>query len=65
MSDKHKELIQIKLVMLSNNGSPAYVEWFSHTDSRNHIAAAEKFCDMFGYTFEELEQIALEYQKTL
>ncbi len=54
MEVKTDENIVIKQV-LKNNGTPAYVEWFAVSDSRNHILSAVHFCDTFGYSMKELK----------
>ncbi len=55
MQVKADENIVIKQV-LKNNGAVRFVEYFSNTDSRNHIISAERFCELFGFSMEELEQ---------
>ena len=42
--------------ILKNNGEPRFVEFFSPSDSRTHIMSADRFCEMFGYTLEDLEE---------
>ena len=56
MEIKTNDNIEIKQILMSN-GIPAFVEWFSTTDSRNHILSATHFCDTFGYTLEELKKL--------
>ena len=51
------EEIEIKQVLMSG-GKPGYVEFYSPTDSRTHIMNAERFCDVFGYTAEELNNMS-------
>lgn len=52
----NKENIQIRQV-LTNGGSPAFVEYYSANDSRNHIINANRFCDVFGYTLDDLKKL--------
>ena len=47
------EDINIKQILM-NNSEPRFVEFYSHKDNRNHIMNAAKFCDVFGYSIEEL-----------
>ena len=49
-----KENIKIKQVLM-NGSNIAYVEFYSHSDNRNHIINAERFCDVFGVSMDELE----------
>ncbi len=46
--------IQIKQI-LKSNGEPSFIEFYSPADSRTHIMSAEKFCEVFGYTVEDLK----------
>lgn len=50
----NKENIQIRQVLM-NSGSPAFVEYYSASDSRNHIINANRFCEIFGVSMAELE----------
>ncbi len=47
------EKIIIKQV-LKNNGEIAYIEFCRHSDSRNHILNAKTFCDVYGWSMDEL-----------
>jgi len=51
--DERKEDIVIRQI-LTDNGVPKYVEWFSHTDSRNHILSVDKFKTVLGYSDDEI-----------
>ncbi len=51
-----KEEIVIRQV-LKNNGEIKFVEFYSPTDSRNHVINAERFCTVFGYSMEDLKKI--------
>ncbi len=55
MKVKVDENIKIKQILMSN-GVIKFVEYWSDASSRNHIISADRFCDVFGYTVEELEQ---------
>ena len=37
-----------------------FVEFYSVSDSRNHILSADTFCDVFGYTLNDLRKISKE-----
>lgn len=50
-----KETIEIRMVLISADGKPKYVEYFSPHDNRTNIINAERFCEIFGYRMEELE----------
>ena len=56
MKLNENEDINIKQVLMGS-GEPRYVEFYSHADSRNHIMNAERFCDVFGYSMKELEEV--------
>ena len=55
----NKKNIQIRQV-LTNGGSPTFVEYYSASDSRNHIINANRFIDIFGYKMEDLKQLQKE-----
>jgi len=43
--------------ILKSNGEIKFVEFYSPTDSRNHILNVERFCIVFGYSMEDLKKI--------
>ncbi len=50
---KTEPKIIINMVMFAN-GQPAFVEFSSTLDRKMRIAKAARFCNMSGYTMEEL-----------
>jgi hypothetical protein len=59
INDMEKTAIKIKMVLV-NGGNPSFVEFFSYSDSRTHIINAERFCSVFGYTIEDLNQFHVQ-----
>jgi hypothetical protein len=54
---KGNEKVEIRMVLM-NNDKPSYVEFYAHSDNRNHIIDAERFCEIFGYSMDELRAIS-------
>ncbi len=48
--------IQIKQILMSGD-RVSFVEFYSYSDSRNHIINAERFMESFGYSIEDLKQL--------
>ncbi len=58
MNDLNSNDIKIKNIMKSAAGEPRFVEFYSHKESRNHIINADRFCEIFGYTMDDLKEVS-------
>ena len=56
ITEKSKKDIEVRSVLMAGE-LPKFIEFFSHSDSRNHIIGAERFMEIFGYSREELVEI--------
>ncbi len=62
INDMGKKDIVIKMVLM-NGDNVSFVEFYSHADSRTHIINANRFCDTFGYSMEDLKQLQAQEEK--
>lgn len=53
-NDLNKKNIIIWQVLMSA-GKPRRVEFYSHSDSRNSIINVDRFCEIFGYKLEDVQ----------
>ena len=63
MADMIKKDIVVKQVLMSGDGTPAFVEYYSHVDSRTHIINANRFTEIFGFSLDELKQLQAQKEK--